>query len=129
MLVDLESFHEFNDALGPERADELLVQAPRGSGTSSRDPRRATGEDEFGLSSLTRLTTIRAIRWRSKSARHSSRRLNVGDQRIVIEVENRLRASFPRHGTEPDVLLRRAGVALSIAKKAARQGRDLRRRP
>jgi len=116
MLVDLESFHEFNDTLGPAWADELLVKAAARLRTVEGPILLArTGEDEFGLllphAESHPTGYVDAIRSAFATP------LTIGDQRVVIDVRIGS-AQLPLHGNEPDVLLRRAGVALSIAKQA-----------
>jgi len=115
LLVDLDRFHEFNDTLGPAWADAMLVQAATRLRTVSGPLLVArTGEDEFGVlfaHAADASDQVGAIRDAFAAP------LTVGDQRVAIEVRIGS-AEVPRHGTEPDLLLRRAGVALSIAKQA-----------
>ena len=116
MLVDLESFHEINDTLGPERGDTLLVKVGarlRSLGGIVLVAR--LGEDEFGL--LLPNADDQEIACVAQSIRQAfTEPINVGGQRIAVETSIGC-AQLPRHGSEEAVLLRRAGVALSIAKE------------
>ncbi len=117
MLVDLDSFHEINDALGPEWGDGLLAEVAERLRRLEGDVLIARlGEDEFGL--LLPSSDDRAIADVAQSARRAlAAPFNVGGQRVSVEARIGC-ALLPLHGSEPAVLLRRAGVALSIAKQS-----------
>ena len=116
VLVDLNGFHEINEALGPDRADTLLGQV--GDRLRSVDGPflvARLGEDEFGL--LVPAgddADIGAVERAVHTALASPFR--VGHQRIGMDATIGC-AIAPANGTEADALLRRAGVALSLAKE------------
>jgi diguanylate cyclase (GGDEF)-like protein len=116
MLVDLDGFHDINDALGPERGDVLLrevsdrLRSFPGALTVAR-----LGEDEFGFL----LSTADAVAIAAAEGEiHSllARPLRVGEQQVAVDATIGC-SVFPIHGSDPLVLLRRAGVALSLAKE------------
>ena len=118
MLVDLESFHEINDAVGPERGDALLVKvAARLDRVAGTVQVARLGEDEFGLL-FDHADSDEIVRVAQNIRQLFTEPFNVGGERVAIEARIGC-AHFPAHGSEPTVLLRRAGVALSLAKKTA----------
>jgi diguanylate cyclase (GGDEF)-like protein len=116
LLVDLDGFQELNDTLGPAWGDELLVQAAaRLSNVDGLLLAGRLGEDEFGVvlpyAGATVQETARAI------TRALSEPLTIGDERVAVSSRIGV-AAYPAHGTDPETLIRRAGVALSIAKES-----------
>jgi diguanylate cyclase (GGDEF)-like protein len=116
MLVDLESFHEINDTLGPERGDRLLVKVAARLGTLEGCELVARlGEDEFGLL-LPGADDDEIARVAQGVRQALANPIDIGGQRVAVEARIGC-AQMPHHGTEPEILLRRAGVALSVAKE------------
>ncbi len=119
LLLDLHRFKEVNDTLGHERGDELLRQvgprlqeALRASDTVAR-----LGGDEFGIA----LAGLNAPSEGEDVARKLTDAL---DAPFVLDgIDIALGgsigiATYPDHGDDPDQLLRRAEVAMYVAKAA-----------
>jgi len=121
LLVDIDGFQDLNDTLGPAWGDELLVQvAARLSDDDGSVLVARLGEDEFGV--VLPFTGRRV----QETARAITSRLSqpvvIGDERLAVGSRIGI-AAYPEHGTDPETLIRRAGVALAIA-KANRRGAE-----
>ncbi|HEY6568376.1 MAG TPA: diguanylate cyclase, partial [Actinomycetota bacterium] len=117
MVLDLHRFKEVNDTLGHDHGDELLNEVGprirgvlRGSDTVAR-----LGGDEFGVT----ITGLRA----SEEAEEVARKINdaLDEPFRVSDIEIALGgsigiASFPDQGEDPETLMRRAEVAMYVAK-------------
>ncbi|HEY8017997.1 MAG TPA: EAL domain-containing protein [Actinomycetota bacterium] len=119
MILDLHRFKEVNDTLGHDRGDELLQQVgPRLQGVlRATDTVARLGGDEFGIS-------IAGMRG-SLDADDVARKLTDAlDEPFMLDgIEIALGGSigiarFPDHGDAPEVLMRRAEVAMYVAKSA-----------
>jgi len=119
LLLDLHHFKDVNDTLGHERGDELLRQVgPRLEGVlRASDTVARLGGDEFGIA-LAGLGT-------STEAEDVARKLTDAlDAPFAIDgIDIALGgsigiATYPDHGDQPDQLLRRAEVAMYVAKAA-----------
>ena len=117
MILDLHRFKEVNDTLGHDRGDELLRQVgPRLQGVlRATDTVARLGGDEFGIS-------IAGMHG-SLDADDVARKLTDAlDEPFVLSgIEIALGGSigiarFPDHGDTPDDLMRRAEVAMYVAK-------------
>jgi diguanylate cyclase (GGDEF)-like protein len=119
LLLDLHHFKDVNDTLGHERGDELLRQVgPRLQGVlRASDTVARLGGDEFGIA-LAGLGT-------SAEAEDVARKLTDAlDTPFALDgIDIALGgsigiATYPDHGDHPDQLLRRAEVAMYVAKAA-----------
>ena len=116
-LLDLDRFKEVNDTLGHHVGDELLaLLAHRIRGVlRSHDVVSRLGGDEFavylpGISSDRKAVELAS---RIRDALVAPFALD----QVVLEVEASIGiAMYPQHSVEPDELLRRADVAMYLAK-------------
>ncbi len=118
LLLDLDRFKEINDTFGHHRGDQVLrlVAARLRATLRASDTLARLGGDEFAI-------VLPAQD--ERGAEHSARRV-VTALEEPIEAEGsffQLEVSIgiavgPQHGGEPDTLLRRADVAMYVAKKA-----------
>jgi diguanylate cyclase (GGDEF)-like protein len=119
LLLDLAHFKEVNDTLGHERGDELirevgprLQRALRASDSVAR-----LGGDEFGIA-------IAGLRSAEEAADVAHKLTDALDAPFLLDgleiaVGGSIGiAAYPDHGDEPDQLLRRAEVAMYVAKAA-----------
>jgi diguanylate cyclase (GGDEF)-like protein len=119
LLLDLHRFKEVNDTLGHERGDELLRQVgPRLQGVlRASDSVARLGGDEFGIA-LAGLNTL------SEGEDVARKLTDALDTPFVLDgIDIALGGSigiarYPDHGDDPDQLLRRAEVAMYVAKAA-----------
>jgi diguanylate cyclase (GGDEF)-like protein len=119
LLLDLHRFKEVNDTLGHERGDELLRQVgPRLQGVlRASDSVARLGGDEFGIA-LAGLNTL------SEGEDVARKLTDALDTPFVLDgIDIALGGSigiarYPDHGDDPDQLLRRAEVAMYVAKTA-----------
>jgi diguanylate cyclase (GGDEF)-like protein len=125
LLVDLDGFHEINDTIGSDRGDRVLelVAARLHDGFGDHAVIARLGEDEFGLllSTADRLHIATV-------AEHIREVLappfDLDGVRVAVDASLGA-ALFPEHGTDFDTILRRAGVALSIAKADGHSKRQI----
>ncbi|GAB4512460.1 MAG: hypothetical protein Tsb0026_16430 [Sulfuricaulis sp.] len=118
LMMDLRRFKEVNDTLGHQRGDQLLQQvgARLRAAMFQSDMVARLGGDEFGVL-LPKLATTDDIEIVAKKI------LNVLEAPFVIEgvpivVETSLGAVIaPEHGTDADILLQHADVAMYRAKE------------
>jgi diguanylate cyclase (GGDEF)-like protein/PAS domain S-box-containing protein len=124
LVMDLDGFKEVNDTLGHQAGDALLQQvAIRLAGVlRDSDTVARLGGDEFAVllpgvgASGARLTARKLLRAIEKTAAVDDHAIDVGASLGI--------ALFPEHGDEPDALLRRADVAMYVAKRS-RSGIEL----
>jgi diguanylate cyclase (GGDEF)-like protein len=116
LVVDLDGFSEINDVFGPEVSDALLAEvAERLRVDLDNDLLARVGEDEFGVLLLTsRPAEIAAVA--AQVQRTLDPPFAVGGVRLAVGTSAGA-ALFGEHGSDFATLLRRAGVALSIAKQ------------
>ena len=119
MLLDLDHFKDINDTMGHQMGDFLLRQVgPRlQSALRDCDTVARLGGDEFGVL-LPGLD--------EESATLAARKVLKGLEQpfVVGELAVDARASIgiavsPRHGTDKDTLMRRADIAMYVAKQSA----------
>ena len=118
LLLDLDGFKEVNDTLGHHAGDALLQELGTrlASCVRSCDTVARLGGDEFGFL----LIDVDA----SRAAQLVARIRNVlvepfTLQRLSLQVEASIGiALYPDHGTNVDVLLQRADVAMYVAKRS-----------
>jgi diguanylate cyclase (GGDEF)-like protein len=120
VLLDLDGFRHVNEQDGHEIGDELLVEIGTAlSGVANGDAIARMSADEFGI------IVYGAVSLASLEARIASyaqvfrQPLNAGhrpgSQRMTIDASVGA-ARFPEDGNSPEDLLRRADVALDVAK-------------
>jgi diguanylate cyclase (GGDEF)-like protein len=119
LLLDLHHFKDVNDTLGHERGDELLRQVgPRLEGVlRASDTVARLGGDEFGIALAGLATPAEA----EDVARKLTDALEAPFQLDGIDIAlggSIGIAAYPDHGDQPDQLLRRAEVAMYVAKAA-----------
>lgn len=117
LLVDLDRFKEVNDTLGHQRGDVLLQEmAMRLNDTIGGDEHVARlGGDEFGVLLRDLSGVNEAVEWATKIASVMHRPF-VNDG-LAIQVSGSIGiAMAPEHGTDGTTLLRRADVAMYLAK-------------
>jgi len=117
LIMDLDRFKEVNDTFGHQTGDQLLGQLGERLGSVLRvsDTIARLGGDEFAM--LLPTATI-------EDARHiAGRLLEVLDEpfalgNLQLEIDASIGIALsPEHGSDADTLLRRADVAMYIAKR------------
>jgi diguanylate cyclase (GGDEF)-like protein len=123
-LLDLDGFREINERAGHEIGDELLVEVGAALGKRAKgDTIARMSADEFGII-LNRAASLAAVE--ASIARYTQafrEPFQAGHRPEAQQV--RIGASigvarFPEDGRSPEDLLRRADVALDVAKKRGR---------
>ena len=119
VLIDLDRFKEINDTFGHYYGDLLLVELARRFQATVRkgDTVARLGGDEFGLvvpgvSDLNELDETLA-----RILKAIGRPFEIGGLPFYIEASVGV-ALFPEHGTDVDLLVKRADIAMYAAKKA-----------
>ena len=119
VLIDLDRFKEINDTFGHYYGDLLLVELARRFQATVRkgDTVARLGGDEFGLvvpgvSDLNALDETLA-----RILKAIGRPFEIGGLPFYIEASVGV-ALFPEHGTDVDLLVKRADIAMYAAKKA-----------
>jgi diguanylate cyclase (GGDEF)-like protein/PAS domain S-box-containing protein len=118
LLMDLDSFKEINDTLGHHSGDALLEELGERLETCVRagDTVARLGGDEFGflLLDVSPSGAVEVVD-RIRQALAEPFRL----QGLTLQVEASIGiALFPEHGESADLLLRRADVAMYVAKRS-----------
>ena len=118
MLVDLDRFKEVNDTLGHHTGDEVLRHLAGRLSVQLGD--RATvarlGGDEFGV-------LVPAVAGRDAAGEIATRIVTALQQPVEIggmslEIDGSIGiALYPDHGTDADVLMQHADVAMYAAKE------------
>ncbi len=117
LLLDLDRFKEINDTFGHQTGDSLLQEV----GQRLRDRLRAgdtiarLGGDEFGvlLPDADAQAAVRAARTILEALQQP---LVLEGQELEVGASIGIALS-PEHGSDPDALLRRADVAMYVAKR------------
>jgi diguanylate cyclase (GGDEF)-like protein len=117
MIMDLDRFKEINDALGHDRGDQILTEiGPRIRAVlRAIDTIGRLGGDEFGivLGGLHSVEEARSLA--QKIVATLARPFNLDDMELEVGASVGV-ALFPLHGDDPDVLMRRAEIAMYVAK-------------
>jgi diguanylate cyclase (GGDEF)-like protein len=117
MIMDLDRFKEINDALGHDRGDRVLTEvAPRLRAILREvDTVGRLGGDEFGvlLGGLHSAEEGRAVGTKIRGALDLPFQLE--DIELAVGASIGM-ASFPTHGDDPELLMRRAEIAMYVAK-------------
>ncbi|MDP9396298.1 MAG: EAL domain-containing protein [Actinomycetota bacterium] len=125
LLMDLNGFKDVNDTLGHDTGDRLLVQVGarlrrrlHGRGLVAR-----LGGDEFAVL-MTGARDLEEVRWMAEEVVRS-----IGSPICLEQLTLDVRASMgvalaPLHGREARILMRRADVAMYVA-KTARSGTEI----
>jgi diguanylate cyclase (GGDEF)-like protein len=117
LLMDLQRFKEVNDTLGHQRGDQLLQQvgARLREAMFEGDMVARLGGDEFGVL-LPKIATMGDIDIVARKI-HSVLETPLFIEDVPIVVEASLGAAIaPEHGTDADILLQHADVAMYDAK-------------
>jgi diguanylate cyclase (GGDEF)-like protein len=118
MIVDLERFHEVNDTLGTPSGDALLKEWNRRliPALEQCDLVGRLGDDEIGM--LLRTADPAEIGAVVERVCGISREpVDIGGVKLALDASIGV-ALLPDHGTDVELLVRRAGVALTKAKDA-----------
>jgi diguanylate cyclase (GGDEF)-like protein len=125
MIMDLDRFKEINDALGHDRGDLVLTGiAPRVRAVlRAVDTVGRLGGDEFGilLGGLHTTEEAGAVAHKVGAALEDPFQLDGMELEVGASIGAAL---FPAHGDDPDALMRRAEIAMYVA-KASRSGFEL----
>jgi diguanylate cyclase (GGDEF)-like protein len=119
LLMDLQRFKEVNDTLGHQRGDQLLQQVGvrLREAMFENDMVARLGGDEFGIL-LPRMASMGDIDIVAKKI-HNVLETPLLIDNVPIVVEASLGAAIaPEHGTNADILLQHADVAMYHAKDA-----------
>jgi diguanylate cyclase (GGDEF)-like protein len=118
-LLDLDRFKEVNDTLGHGVGDEVLrlVAERLRAGVRPDDTVARLGGDEFVL--LLEVDTVEeALAIVDRVVAQLQRPYEVGGARLEVDASSGV-AMLPDHGSDLEVLLRRADAAMYAAKEAA----------
>jgi diguanylate cyclase (GGDEF)-like protein len=121
LFVDLDGFKQVNDTLGHGAGDAVLVQAARRLARSVRetDTVARVGGDEFALvaADITDVEQVARLAEKALSALQEPMRARGHAVQITASIGISI---FPQDGKDPEVLLRRADVAMYRAKRGGR---------
>jgi diguanylate cyclase (GGDEF)-like protein len=120
MMIDLDRFKEVNDSLGHDAGDMLLQEVARRLEGSLRasDTIARLGGDEFGVL-LARQCNPEDVRRVIERISATLARPVVLDE-LPLAIEGSLGvAMYPEHGTNVDMLLQRADMAMYTAKEGS----------
>jgi diguanylate cyclase (GGDEF)-like protein len=118
LVIDLDRFKEVNDTFGHQYGDILLQQiGPRLNDLLEHgDTVARLGGDEFAVL-LARADAERAERVARRLLRALDRSFAIGESSVDIGASIGIAIS-PEHGADADALLRRADVAMYVAKRS-----------
>ncbi|HUR50236.1 MAG TPA: EAL domain-containing protein [Acidimicrobiales bacterium] len=121
MLIDLDRFKEVNDTLGHQVGDQLLEQiGPRLSSTLAEGDLLARfGGDEFGILLNGVPDAAAALERGGQILEGLEQPFPLSGLSLDIEASMGI-ALYPEHGTDVDTLVRRADVAMYLAKESRR---------
>lgn len=120
-LINISSFREVNDTLGHRQGDELLKQVGQRlrATVQAGDTVARFAADEFGLLLLVRSQPEADALLRTVYDSFLTPFLVAS---IPLEVQVSIGAAFaPDHGSDADMLMQRADIALNVAKAARRR--------
>jgi diguanylate cyclase (GGDEF)-like protein/PAS domain S-box-containing protein len=118
MVMDMDGFKEVNDSLGHPTGDLLLQQVGgRLRGTLREvDTVARLGGDEFGVMPEGGVGVTGTIRAAEKLVAAIKQPFNLGVALVDVGLSIGI-AQFPEHGEDAETLLRRADVAMYVAKR------------
>jgi len=119
LLLDLDRFKDINDALGHDRGDALLQEvASRLKGVlRATDTIARLGGDEFAVVSTDAKHPDNVVAAARKILASLEGTFTIGDHTVETGASIGI-AMYPIHGDDPGTLLRRADVAMYVAKKS-----------
>ncbi len=119
LLVDLDRFKDVNDALGHDRGDSLLqeVTARLRGVLRATDTIARLGGDEFAVLTTEAKHPDDVVAGARKILAALEGPFAIADQMVETGASIGI-AMYPIHGDDPSTLLRRADVAMYVAKRA-----------
>jgi diguanylate cyclase (GGDEF)-like protein/PAS domain S-box-containing protein len=119
LLLDLDRFKEINDALGHDRGDSLLqeVTARLRGVLRATDTVARLGGDEFAVLTTDAKTPEDVVAAARKILASLEGPFAIADQLVETGASIGI-AMYPVHGDDPSTLLRRADVAMYVAKRS-----------
>jgi diguanylate cyclase (GGDEF)-like protein/PAS domain S-box-containing protein len=119
LLLDLDRFKEINDALGHDRGDSLLqeVTARLRGVLRATDTIARLGGDEFAVLTTDARNPEDVVAAARKILASLEGPFAIGDQLVETGASIGI-AMYPVHGDDPSTLLRRADVAMYVAKRS-----------
>jgi diguanylate cyclase (GGDEF)-like protein/PAS domain S-box-containing protein len=118
MVMDMDRFKEVNDSLGHPSGDLLLQQVAGRLRSTLRevDTVARLGGDEFGVMPEGGVGVNSTIRAAEKLVTAMNPPFNLGQAMVDVGLSIGI-AQFPEHGEDAETLLRRADVAMYVAKR------------
>ena len=119
LLLDLDRFKDINDALGHDRGDSLLqeVTARLRGVLRATDTIARLGGDEFAVLTTDAKHPEDVVATARKILASLEGPFAIGDQMVETGASIGI-AMYPVHGDDPSTLLRRADVAMYVAKRS-----------
>jgi len=119
LLLDLDRFKDINDALGHDRGDSLLqeVTARLRGVLRATDTIARLGGDEFAVLTTDAKHPDDVVASARKILASLEGPFPIGDQMVETGASIGI-ALYPVHGDDPGTLLRRADVAMYVAKRS-----------
>ncbi|HSP08812.1 MAG TPA: PAS domain S-box protein [Candidatus Dormibacteraeota bacterium] len=119
LLLDLDRFKDINDALGHDRGDSLLqeVTARLRGVLRATDTIARLGGDEFAVLTIDARHPDDVVATAKKVLASLEGPFAIADQMVETGASVGI-AMYPVHGDDPSTLLRRADVAMYVAKRA-----------
>jgi diguanylate cyclase (GGDEF)-like protein/PAS domain S-box-containing protein len=119
LLLDLDRFKDINDALGHDRGDSLLqeVTARLRGVLRATDTIARLGGDEFAVLTIDARHPEDVVATAKKILASLEGPFALADQMVETSASIGI-AMYPVHGDDPSTLLRRADVAMYVAKRA-----------
>jgi diguanylate cyclase (GGDEF)-like protein len=121
LMIDLDQFKEVNDLLGHQAGDQLLQLVAQRIRAVSRESDYVArlGGDEFGLMQLHAPSPASGGVLADKLLQELQQPFMIGDQEVKVSASIGI-AVCPVDASEPDLLLKKADLALYHAKNAGR---------
>jgi diguanylate cyclase (GGDEF)-like protein/PAS domain S-box-containing protein len=119
LLLDLDRFKDINDSLGHDRGDSLLqeVTARLRGVLRATDTIARLGGDEFAVLTTDAKHPEDVVATAKKIIASLEGPFAIGDQMVETGASIGI-AMYPVHGDDPSTLLRRADVAMYVAKRS-----------
>ncbi|HET7418916.1 MAG TPA: PAS domain S-box protein [Candidatus Dormibacteraeota bacterium] len=119
LLLDLDRFKDINDSLGHDRGDSLLqeVTARLRGVLRATDTIARLGGDEFAVLTTDAKHPEDVVATARKILASLEGPFAIGDQMVETGASIGI-AMYPIHGDDPSTLLRRADVAMYVAKRS-----------